>query len=682
MRAEIVTTALALALLPNVASAKDDTVKTGPKPAWAHVSEPLVVPEDARGPIFVRRSNIQVHLSKSGQVTSYNSLVRVLDSNALSIGNVSLSWNPAAGSPVVHVFRVHRGGTVRDVLAETKFEILRREDQLETAVLDGVLTAAIRVPDLRVGDDLEVAYTIPSHDPTLRNSNSGFLFLAGTPPLGRVALRLSWDAGEEPVIRPTPDFRGSLTRDTQSIWGQFDNAATLTPPKDAPPRFIWQRAIEFSDFADWPALSRRIQPLFETASELPATSAVKAEAAAIAAAHPAAFDRAAAALKLVQQQVRYVYVGLNGGNLTPTSAEETWQRRYGDCKGKTVLLLALLKELGVASEAVLVNNAGADDGLDGRLPGPGMFDHVLVRTRIDGKTYWLDGTLPPVYQPKETAVLPYRWVLPLSTDGSPLEQIAWKPDPKPSLTVLYDIDARAGFTELATMTTTIITRGVDALTEQQRLSPLTDSQLETHIREELEGSEDWTTIDRVRWQFDTTEQASILQITGTGPVDWSNGSGKSKSLTLPGGGFSPPRRRARGSGGDPAVPYYIRPEFDCQVATIRLPTGTAEKDWSYNVSFDRVLFGQTFRRSFDRRGGSIRMIRSSRTLQTEIDSTVAARDNEQIADFENSKAAIYYDPGSFDSSKRAETVPATDEVDWVKDPSACLAPQPIKPAQN
>lgn len=79
-------------------------------------------------------------------------------------------------------------------------------------------------------------------------------------------------------------------------------------------------------------------------------------------------DRAAAALKLVQQDVRYIYIGLNGGNLSPATAEETWQRRYGDCKAKTVLLLALLRELGIEAEAVLVNNSGADDGLDERLP--------------------------------------------------------------------------------------------------------------------------------------------------------------------------------------------------------------------------------------------------------------------------------------------------------------------------
>src|SRR3546814_20748642 len=56
------------------------------------------------------------------------------------------------------------------------------------------------------------------------------------------------------------------------------------------------------------------------------------EAARIAAAHSAPLDRASAALKLVQRDVRYIYVGLGNGNLTPATAEATWQRRYGDCE--------------------------------------------------------------------------------------------------------------------------------------------------------------------------------------------------------------------------------------------------------------------------------------------------------------------------------------------------------------
>ena len=135
-------------------------------------------------------------------------------------------------------------------------------------------------------------------------------------------------------------------------------------------------------------------------------SPIRHEAEQIAKKYIEPMERARAALKLVQNDIRYIYIGLGAGNLTPASAEETWQRRYGDCKGKTTLLLALLNELGIDAKAVLVNNQGADDGINDRLPNPGMFDHVLVKAQIDGKTYWMDGTLPAVALPSIEPIIP------------------------------------------------------------------------------------------------------------------------------------------------------------------------------------------------------------------------------------------------------------------------------------
>src|SRR3546814_2125871 len=122
--------------------------------------------------------------------------------------------------------------------------------------------------------------------------------------------------------------------------------------------------------------------LFAKAARIDRGSALDREAARIATAHSAPLDRASAALKLVQRDVRYIYVGLGNGNLTPATAEETWQRRYGDCKGKTALLLALLARLGIEAEAVLANNSGGDDGRSERLPNPGMFDHEIGRAHV------------------------------------------------------------------------------------------------------------------------------------------------------------------------------------------------------------------------------------------------------------------------------------------------------------
>src|SRR6202012_176033 len=82
---------------------------------------------------------------------------------------------------------------------------------------------------------------------------------------------------------------------------------------------------------------------------------------------------------------------MDDGGYVPAAADQTWKRRYGDCKGKTALLLALLHGLGIEAEPVLVNSRMGDMLADS-LPQLGAFDHVLVRAHINGHVYWLDGT--------------------------------------------------------------------------------------------------------------------------------------------------------------------------------------------------------------------------------------------------------------------------------------------------
>ncbi len=654
--------------------AASQQVQRGPVPGWAKPSEPMAVPADAGGAVFVRRQDVVVHLDPRGQSQYIGYRMRILQTAALELGNIALTWNPSSGTPTVHTIRVYRDGAMIDVLKSASFEILRREDQLEAARLTGMLTAVLRVPDLRVGDELEVEMTLPDSDPTMGGHNAGMLMLAPNPAMGRYRLAIDYGDRGPITTKLAKDIEAVATRTAHGIDLRFDNPATLTPPKDAPPRYGWQRIVQYSDFADWAAVSRHFAPLYQRAATLPAGSPIRQEAARIAAAHADPLARAAAALKLVQQNVRYIYVGLNGGNLVPASAEETWQRRYGDCKGKTALLLALLTELGIAAEPVLVNSAGADDGLDARLPLPQLFDHVLVRAQIGGKSYWLDGTLPPVAPPREQPVYAISWFLPLTAAGTPLQHRGWQPPRMPDELTLFELDARQGFDTPARITSTSIVRGIKGLQQQAQFSALSPAQLLSGFRQQAVG-ETWQAIDDVRWRYDEAAGASILTITGTGTMRWDDDSGGARSLALPGGGFSPPDRRVRASDQDQAIPFYSEPEYSCHVTTVRLPIATSAAQWTSKPAFDVKYFGRHYRRAFQLRDGSIRMIRASRVEEPEIDAMTAQRDNARIATFDNSMGWINFVPGEKNGRiGTGEQVPATFDFDWAGADVPCIEP--------
>src|SRR3546814_6693574 len=96
-------------------------------------------------------------------------------------------------------------------------------------------------------------------------------------------------------------------------------------------------------FASWADLSRTIAPLYATAGTIRDSGALAAEVDRIAAATSDPKARADAALRLVQNEIRYLYRGMENGNHVTQAPEATWSLRYGDCKAKTLLLLAMLE---------------------------------------------------------------------------------------------------------------------------------------------------------------------------------------------------------------------------------------------------------------------------------------------------------------------------------------------------
>src|SRR5206468_1155957 len=67
-------------------------------------------------------------------------------------GNITIVWNPAQSNLIVHHIRIRRGGQVIDLLANgQRFTVLQRGNNLESAILDGNLTAIMQAEGLQVG---------------------------------------------------------------------------------------------------------------------------------------------------------------------------------------------------------------------------------------------------------------------------------------------------------------------------------------------------------------------------------------------------------------------------------------------------------------------------------------------------------------------------------------------------
>ena len=88
--------------------------------------------------------------------------------------------------------------------------------------------------------------------------------------------------------------------------------------------------------------------------------------------------------------LRYVAILLNRHEIVPHDAGLTFRNGYGDCKDKSVLLMAMLKAIGIDSSIALVNT---DYLIDQEVCSLAVFNHAIVAVpEKDGGYLFLDAT--------------------------------------------------------------------------------------------------------------------------------------------------------------------------------------------------------------------------------------------------------------------------------------------------
>ena len=94
----------------------------------------------------------------------------------------------------------------------------------------------------------------------------------------------------------------------------------------------------------------------------------------------------------VASQIRYVGIELGQGAYQPTPADQVLSVRYGDCKDKTTLMIAMLDLVGIEAFPVMLSPAPYQRA-DLELPSLGQFSHLIGAVpRDDGGYIWLDPT--------------------------------------------------------------------------------------------------------------------------------------------------------------------------------------------------------------------------------------------------------------------------------------------------
>ncbi len=169
-----------------------------------------------------------------------------------------------------------------------------------------------------------------------------------------------------------------------SHW-KLDALPAFEPLPFEPPRRTQIALLEISSFASWDQFTDWFQRISEGAFD--SGPEVKSKAAEIAAAHSSREERIRAAYEFVSK-LRYVAIEFGIHAFRPRTPEQVLHQRYGDCKDKANLLVALLREMEIEAFFVLINRG---DYTDTEFPG-WQFNHAIAVVPNGEEDLWLDST--------------------------------------------------------------------------------------------------------------------------------------------------------------------------------------------------------------------------------------------------------------------------------------------------
>ncbi|BCO28533.1 hypothetical protein MIZ03_3439 [Rhodoferax lithotrophicus] len=404
-------------------------------------------------------------LVKGDSKLSYHHMVFKIqnESGLENSSNIEIRFDPSYQTLLLHTVSIRRGDQLIPKLLPAAIKVLQRETSLEQLVFNGSKTANLFLDDVRVGDVVEYAYTLRGSNPVFGGRHySQFDFQWGTP-VQHVYARLLAEPDRKIAFKLVNTQQAAEVHTVAGMqeyaWDLKDVSA-LRSRDDAPAWYDPYPSVQWSDFSDWGAVVQWGIPLYKTPSRL--SSELAAEVDRIKLQFASSEDRVVEALRYVQKTVRYLGVEVGPGSHAPTPPDVVLSRRFGDCKDKTLLTLTLLKALEVDASAALVNSR-AKKGIFGWQASPGAFDHVIVRVKLGGESYWLDPTLQPqMGRLGDISQANFGYSLVLEPGQTELSEMRLGQAMMYTRKVLTVLDSRGGWLKPVSLTVTTLLEGVSA----------------------------------------------------------------------------------------------------------------------------------------------------------------------------------------------------------------------------
>lgn len=345
--------------------------------------------------------------------------------NIADAGRFDLSFNPDYQQLTLHRVELRRNGRWESRLKPKDISIARRERQFEQDIADGLVAALIVIEDVRAGDVVRISWSVTGSNPILAGQFSEQTRLAFSHPILDLRLRAFYAPGTQ-IASHLENGAAAPTITTSADATLVEvRAAAVDRLQDEGDYPVWYQPyplVQFAPRRSWADVVAWALPLYPDQSAVALPADLEQRIAQWKKIGPAS-ERLQAALRAVQDEVRYFGVETGTSSHRPRVPNEVWARRFGDCKDKTWLLVTVLGRLGIRAMPALVNT---DRGraTRGYAPSADVFDHVIVRAELEGRMVYVDPTMRlQGGAPERGDLSAYGFVLPVAAGQAALAEV-------------------------------------------------------------------------------------------------------------------------------------------------------------------------------------------------------------------------------------------------------------------
>jgi hypothetical protein len=320
------------------------------------------------------------------------------DRQILTVGGVQdgstikINFNPNYQSLTFHWVRIWRGGQYLDRLDTNKVEIVQQEQDVDQYLLNGEKSFILVLDDVREGDIIDYSYSLKGENPVFGSHFDCIVPVESDEPADRMFTRVLWPRQKALYAKQhgcsvQPGFAAG--KEANEFTWDFRQVPGAAIEDSLPGWYDPIQWVQLSDFRTWAEVNQWALKLFQVSSPFSRDLSQRiAEWKQI----DGQEQQVLAALRFVQDDVRYFGIEIGTSAEKPTDPSLVFSRRFGDCKDKSLLFVTILRALGIEAWPVLVNST-MGRGIEDWQPSAGAFDHCIAEVQCDGQTYWLDPTI-------------------------------------------------------------------------------------------------------------------------------------------------------------------------------------------------------------------------------------------------------------------------------------------------